>query len=149
MHCAKCQSTSYCKNGKTKGKQRFLCRDCGYNFTNTHGRGHSPDKKLAALQLYKEGIGFSGAGRVLGVSDVSVMNWVKAAGEKIKETLLSQMPASLDSMDIIEIDEMWHYTQKNSENFGYGLLCLVSRDASLPWKWALVAGKHSSGSGRK
>jgi len=148
MHCAQCQSRSYCKNGTTKGKQRYRCHDCGYNFTNTHGRGHSPDKRLAALQLYKEGVGFSGVGRILGVSDVTVMNWVKATGEKIKEALLTQMPADIDGMDIIEIDEMWHYTQKNSASFGYGLLCLAPSDASLPWKWALVAKKRLSGSGQ-
>jgi transposase-like protein len=148
MHCIKCQSQDYCKNGMMRGKQRYRCNSCGYNFTNTHGRGHTPDKRLMALKLYKEGLGFSGAGRVLGVSDVTVLNWVRDAGEKIKETLLAQIPPAIDAMDIIEIDEMWHYTQKNSVNYGYGLLCLAPRDASLPWKWAVVATKRSSGSGQ-
>lgn len=148
MYCIQCKSSDYCRNGKTKGKQRYRCKRCGYNFTNMHGRGHSPDKRLAALKLYKEGVGFSGIGRILGVSDVSVLNWVKSAGEKIKEALLAQTPAAIDGMDIIEIDEMWHYTKKNSANYGYGLLCLVPRDVSLPWKWAVVATKRSSGSGQ-
>ena len=43
---------------------------------------------------------------------MSVLNWVRGAGEKIKELLLAQTPASIDAMDIIEIDEMWHYTKK-------------------------------------
>jgi len=149
MHCIKCQSRDYCKNGMMRGNQRYRCKSCGYNFTNMHGRGHSPDKRLAALKLYKEGLGFSGTGRVLGVSDVSVLNWVKDAGEKIKETLLAQIPPAIDGMDSIEIDEMWHYTQKNSASYGYGLLCLAPHDASLPWKWAVVATKRSSGSGQE
>ena len=148
MHCIKCQSQTYCKNGTMRGKQRYRCNSCGYNFTNMHGRGHSPDKRLAALRLYKEGLGFSSTGRVVGVSDVTVLNWVRSAGEKIKETLLAQTPPTIDGMDIIEIDEMWHYTQKNSASFGYGLLCLAPSDASSPWKWALVAKKRSSGSGQ-
>ena len=148
MHCIRCGSGDYCKNGITKGKQRYRCRACGYNFTNMHGRGHSPDKRLAALKLYKEGLGFSSIGRFLGVSDVTVLHWVRGAGEKIKELLLAQTPATLDAMDIIEINEMWHYTKKNSANYGYGLLCLAPHDAFLPWKWAVVATKPSSDSGR-
>ena len=148
MHCLKCQSTEYCRNGITRGKQRYRCKSCGYNFTNRHGRGHPPDKRLAALKLYKEGLGFSAIGRLLGVSDVAVLRWVRSAGEKIKEALLAQIPPAIDDMDIIEIDEMWHYTQKNSASYGFGLLCLAPRDASLPWKWAVVATKRSSGSGQ-
>ena len=148
MHCIHCGSHEYCKNGKTKGKQRYRCNACGYNFTNMHGRGYSPDKRLAALKLYKEGLGFSAIARFLAVSDVTVLNWVRGAGEKIKELLLAQTPATIDGMDVIEIDEMWHYTQKNSTNYGYGLLCLASHDASLPWKWAVVDTKPSSASGR-
>lgn len=148
MHCIHCGSRNYCKNGTTKGKQRYRCKECGYNFTNLHGRGHSPDKRLAALKLYKEGLGFSAIGRFLGVSDVTALNWVRSAGEKIKEALLAQVPATIDGMDIIEIDEMWHYAQKNSANYGYGLLCLASADASLPSKWAVVATRPSKGSGR-
>ena len=53
-----------------------------------HGRGHSPDKRLAALKLYKEGLGFSAIARFLDVSDVTALNWVRGAGEKIKELLL-------------------------------------------------------------
>ena len=39
MHCLRCGCDSYCKAGFTKGKQRYKCRECGYHFTNTHGRG--------------------------------------------------------------------------------------------------------------
>lgn len=147
MYCIHCGSHDYCRNGKTKGKQRYRCRGCGYNFTNTHGRGHAPHLRIAALKLYKEGLGFVAIGRFLEVSDVTVLHWVKNAGEKIKEALLAQTPATIDGMDVIEIDEMWHYTKKNSASYGYGLLCLAPHDASLPWKWAVVDTKRSSGSG--
>ena len=38
-------------------------------------------KKLA-LQLYLVGFGFRSIGRVLGVSNVTVLNWIRAFGEQ-------------------------------------------------------------------
>ena len=36
-----------------------------------------------ALQLYLEGLGFRSIERLLGVSNVSVMQWIRAYGEKV------------------------------------------------------------------
>ena len=33
MNCPKCKSLEQKKNGKAKGKQRYKCLHCGYNFT--------------------------------------------------------------------------------------------------------------------
>ena len=30
--CKKCGRENYVKNGKARGKQRYLCKECGYNF---------------------------------------------------------------------------------------------------------------------
>jgi hypothetical protein len=148
MHCGRCSSESFYKSGRMNGRQRYRCRDCGYNFTRPHGRGFPLEMKLWALRLYKEGIGFRGIGRLLGVSNVTVLKWMRDIGTQLKQQVLSQLPADVDAMDIIEIDEMWHYIQKNSKNYGYGLLCLAPRDASSPLKWAVVAEKPSSVSGQ-
>lgn len=32
VKCKKCQSENIVKNGKVRGKQRYLCKDCRYNF---------------------------------------------------------------------------------------------------------------------
>ena len=148
MQCSRCGSGSFHKSGRMNGHQRYKCRDCGYHFTNAHGRGFPLEMKLWALRLYKEGVGFRGIGRLLGISNVTALKWIRDIGTHLKQQALSQLPADVDAMDMIEIDEMWHYTQKNSANYGYGLLCLVPRDASLPLKWAAVAEKPSSVSGQ-
>lgn len=147
MHCCRCGSGSFYKSGRMNGKQRYRCRECGYHFTNMHGRGFPLETKLWALRLYKEGVGFRGIGRLLEVSNVTVLKWMRDIGASLKARVLSQLPQDVDAMDVIEIDEMWHYTKKNSENYGCGLLCLVPRDASLPLKWAAVAEKPSRSSG--
>ena len=54
-----------------------------------------------------------------------------------------------DALDVIEIDEMWHYVQKNNANYGYGLLTLVPKNESLPLKQVLVAASLSRECGRE
>jgi transposase len=148
MHCARCGSTDYTKSGKVRGKQRYKCRDCGYHFTNTHGRGYPPEIRLQALRLYTENMGLRAIGRFLGIDPATVMHWVEDEGVKLLEQLRNRIPESLDGMDIIEIDEMWHYTQKNGAKSGFGLLYLETHDASSPLKWALAAVSPSKSSGR-
>ena len=149
MHCGKCGSVEYHKSGFTNGKQRYKCKACAYHFTRSYGRGQPPEKKLMALRLYKEGVGFCGIGRLLGVSDVAVLKWIRKMGQELRDMVLSQMPEDIESIEIIELDEMWHFTQKKRTSSGYGLLCLASQDASSPWQWALVAPKRLRNSGTK
>lgn len=35
-HCPHCSSTSFTKNGKSGGYQRFICKDCARTFTTTN-----------------------------------------------------------------------------------------------------------------
>ena len=39
LRCKRCGSEEYVKNGMMRGKQRFLCKGCGLNFTDTPARG--------------------------------------------------------------------------------------------------------------
>lgn len=149
MYCCQCGSANYRKNGFTRGKQRYLCKDCGYNFTNNHGRGYPLEVQIQALKLYSENMGIRSIARFLEVDPSTVMLWVRNEGQKLMKRLRQAVPRSIDGMDIIEIDEMWHYTQKNNANSGYGLLYLEKPDASSPSKLALVVVKPCASSGQK
>lgn len=61
------------------GKQRYRCKSCGFNFT-TGFRGKPIELRQRALQLYLDGLGFRAIGRILEVSNVTVLNWVRAYG---------------------------------------------------------------------
>lgn len=78
IQCPRCQSEEYIKSGVISGRQRFKCKDCGYNFTVLK-KGKEIDQYyvVKALQLYIEGISYREIERILGVSHVSVINWVK------------------------------------------------------------------------
>ena len=76
--CPKCAHTEAVRNGIINKRQRFRCRECGYNFTVAKaGKAIGSYYVVKALQLYIEGVSFREIERLLGVSHVSVMNWVK------------------------------------------------------------------------
>uniref|UniRef100_UPI001F22E746 hypothetical protein n=1 Tax=Candidatus Bandiella numerosa TaxID=2570586 RepID=UPI001F22E746 len=59
----------------------------------------------------------------------------------IKDTVLDSVVQSNKDLEVVEMDELWHYVQKKRENYGYGLLTLVPEKESLPVKLALVVSK--------
>lgn len=76
--CPKCQSNETIKSGVIKGRQRFHCKNCNYFFTvNKDGKQIDPYYVIKALQLYIEGVSLREIERLIGVSHVSVLNWVK------------------------------------------------------------------------
>ena len=76
--CPKCQSQQVIKSGVITERQRFRCKQCGYSFTVLKkGKNIDPYYVIKALQLYMEGVTLRENERILGISHVSVMNWVK------------------------------------------------------------------------
>jgi len=118
MYCPKCYSEENVKNGRVLGKQRYKCKECGCNYTQSKKRGYSLDKKLMALQLYLEGNGFRGSGRILGVSNVTILNWIRDFGKSVKEYVLNNMPNDIREIEVVEMDEMWHFTVKKTKTLG-------------------------------
>jgi len=75
MDCPKCASNKKVKSGIVKSRQRFKCKECGCNYTVEIKSTAKPNSmKKDALHLYLEGLGFRSIGRLLGVSNVSVLN---------------------------------------------------------------------------
>ena len=110
--CPKCGREEKVKNGFNRGKQRYLCKNCGCNYTGTKN-GYSEAVKQEAIKYYMEGMGFRRIERLLHVSHVSVINWVKKAAKKIRENECKKETKA----DIIELDEMCISFKKRS---GYG-----------------------------
>ena len=86
----------------THGHQRYRCKACGRSFTATPARGKPPAMKALAVLLYSPGNASQGMiAKLLGVSQVAVYKWVRAAGE--------DAPAAESSGGVVQIDEMWHF----------------------------------------
>jgi transposase-like protein len=78
INCPKCQSAECHKSGIVKGKQRYKCKNCLYNFTVfKNGKRIDSFFVIKALQLHLEGISYREIERIIGISHVTVMNWVK------------------------------------------------------------------------
>lgn len=76
--CPKCEGEDSVKSGRVGGRQRFKCKQCGYYYSvKKMGKAIDEYYVVKALQLYLEGVSYREIERILGVSHVSVMNWVK------------------------------------------------------------------------
>ena len=72
LRCKRCGSDEHVKNGLMRNKQRYLCKGCGLNFTNTPARGKPLALKAAAVLLYVSGLSMNRTAQLLGVSAVTV-----------------------------------------------------------------------------
>ena len=76
--CPKCNNQNVSKSGIIKGKQRFFCKKCNYNFTvKKLGKQIDDYYVTKALQLYLEGLSYREIERIIGVSHVSISSWIK------------------------------------------------------------------------
>jgi transposase-like protein len=144
MFCPKCGSEAFTKNGLVNGgKQRYLCRACGRNYTQSVPRGAPLSRKLEAVAWYREGVGIRAIARRMGHSPNTIMLWIRHFGEDLEKWYDSQTLAETSTeIPILEIDEMWHWAKKNITKSGFGLLTVAPPDGSLPLKSALVVPKH-------
>ena len=119
MKCPKCNSNNYVKDGIVKQRQRFRCKQCNYRYTVKKRSSRIPENlKKSAIELYLEGLGFRAIGRVLGVSNVSVMNWVAQYAKQFQSIKSPSKPT------VIEMDELHTYIQSKKNIAGSGLLLI-------------------------
>jgi transposase-like protein len=126
MNCPKCTCEKRVKSGIVKGRQRYKCKECGCNYTvELKSTGKSKSMKKQALHLYIEGLGFRSTGRFLGVSNVSVLNWIRSFGKEVQE--LNQ---DSQEIEMVELDEMRSYIGSKKTAVGYGLLLIDMKKGS-------------------
>jgi transposase len=56
LRCKECGSEEHVKNGFMRGKQRYRCKACGLNFTDTSLPGKPWAMKVTAVLLYVSGL---------------------------------------------------------------------------------------------
>jgi transposase-like protein len=140
MKCPFCDSAENTKSGFVNGgKQRYKCKGCKRMFTERSPRCYDISVRLQALKLYREGMGFRAIGRVLKVSNVTVLKWIRAMGKDLQAWYNQQIWKHYDKeIPIVEIDEIWHFCKKNSSRCGFGLLFVVDPESSSPLRWGIV-----------
>jgi len=141
--CTNCQNTHTVKNGFVRGKQRYKCHACGYNFVLGDERhSHATEiKKALAIILYSLGkSSFGFLGKLFGVSRTTTYYGVRQATSRIDN------PPIASDIQEIEFDAMWHVIQSKKEKSGFLKPWIVAQGEPLPGYSVVVMLQHSNGS---
>src|ERR687891_196292 len=137
--CKRCGSVKHVKNGLMRGKQRYLCKECGLAFTDTPARGKPLALKAAAVLLYVSGLSMNRTAKLLGVSTPTVQAWLEQFAQAY-----AQKPEPEGRAVVIELDEMWHYLKKSPSPSGSGRLGIVLQASWWTGNAAVVTRSHAS-----
>lgn len=139
LRCKRCGSEKHVKNGLMRGKQRYRCKACGLNFTDSLPRGLPLALKATAVLLYISGLSMNRTAQLLGVSTPSVQAWI----ERFAQTF-AQKPEPEGQAVVIELDEMWHYLKKSRTSSGSARLGIVLQGGWWTGNAAVVIAPPSS-----
>ena len=129
--CPNCGSSIYIKSGIVNDRQRYKCKSCGYFFSvNKVGKKIDDYYVNKALQLYLEGLTYREIERILGISHVSIMNWVKKYNIK-KPSNINYHP----TYKILSAIELSNYFQNTKNLSGAGVVVTELGDKFMLIKW--------------
>ena len=91
------------------GSQMYKCKPRQRRYTPVPAEpGYPNEVRQQAVRLHLEGVNYRRIGRLLSVSHVSVMNWVKAHSEKLPA---APVPDE-GSLEVIEMDELYTFVSR-------------------------------------
>jgi transposase-like protein len=131
LACPKCQGNQIIKSGVINSKQRYLCKKCKYFFTvNKIGKKIDEYYVTKALQLYLEGLSYREIERIIGVSHVTISNWVKSFNIK-KPSHANYHP----TYKIFNHLELIEYIKNKDLLSGAGMIITELGDKFMLIKW--------------
>lgn len=139
--CKFCQSNKSYKNGHVRSVQRYKCKSCNRNFTETPLRGAPYKDKLKALTLYASGLSMNRIAQLFGVSTVAVLKWIRVLGGSLCHKI---EPSSEDQVIVMEVDEFWHFLKKRNASSGFSRPMIVIDGDSSTGRSVIVIIKPSS-----
>jgi hypothetical protein len=75
---------------------------------------------LKVVNLYLEGCGFRRIERLTGISNVTVMKWIRALGDRVA-ALRQRTPQNIE---LVELDELFTYVYKKTKDTSCGWLLI-------------------------
>jgi len=129
VSCKRCGSEKATKTGIVYGKQRFLCKNCGYNFRLGDYRisEKTVAKKTLCILWYSTGsCSFRTLSKFLQTDHSMICRWIQKFGKKLSE--------SIDVYDIkqLEFDELWRLVDLKKEYFEALKQLIAKHEKQLP-----------------
>ena len=98
--------------------------------------------------MYLEGLGFRSIGRILEVSNVTILRWVRNAGIEVSKKVENEQAFS-SKVAVMELDEMWHFVQKKTTESGCGWLLIESRQINVSGRLGVLTVYQEEDSGTR
>jgi transposase-like protein len=132
--CRHCGSLNTIRNGSSFGLKRYSCHDCRRSFGDTEPR-YSDDVKSKCFQMYLNNVGIRKIALLLGASPAGVLLWIR----KRHAELAAKARRAIETVehaeaDVIEMDEIYTYVEKNATEPSCGLLILGDKVVLLRLK---------------
>jgi transposase-like protein len=125
--CKLCGNKRVVLNGHSKsGQQRYKCRACDKTFGKGDARvKYDLQQRLRVLRMYLEGIGMRSIERLENISTPLIIKWIRGFASMVRREMQSvEIPEDIKNIEILEIDELFTYCQKNFKKSTYGLLLI-------------------------
>ena len=137
LECKNCKSVKVVKSGIVRNKQRYKCKECGYNFVIGDERTSEKIIGLKALCVlfYSLGKGsYNMLGKLFNRNRSLIYRWIREAGINTEE------PEINGEITQIEFDELWHFIQSKKTNFGLSKpLTVVTGELSHGFSVVVIA----------
>lgn len=114
--CKKCGGKEIIKNGMVRNKQRYRCKECGYNFVSGDARTNDMirAKKALIFLLYSLAkASYTMLGKLFNICPSQIYRWIAKEGESLPE------PSVSGDIQEIEFDEMWHFIAQKKQNLAH------------------------------
>jgi len=146
LACKKCLSENIVKNGIVRGKQRYKCAKCAYNFVEGDQRTNDKiiAKKALCTLLYSLGkTSYTMLAKIFDTWPSLVYRWIVEAGAQLPDKEVSGEIAEM------EFDEMWHFVGCKKTSFGSSKPLIVAHGELWPGCLAIVILQPSNDSTTK
>lgn len=113
--CKKCKNEKTVKSGFIRGKQRYKCKKCNFNFVIGDARSNEKiaAKKAMCVLLYSlSKSSFNMLAKIFNTWPSLVYRWIVEAGARVPEQEIS------GDIKEMEFDEMWHFIGSKKTKFG-------------------------------
>jgi transposase-like protein len=113
--CPRCGTEEHQRKhtANPSGTSRFKCGVCGKTYTpNPKKHAYTEEERMQAIRTYYECKSGRATGRLLGMYRSNAVRWIKELANRIAGPDTAAAENTSAPVDVIELDEMFHFIKK-------------------------------------